>query len=316
MELEFQLSAEAFGPQYRALRRDDLVGISAPRRQDLLKRNAEMWVMVAERFKYNIITGLHWLDIEDQCCSFEYIRHLAGDTYMLSAFCDGTFAIPSGKEMMAHVIWLTEHEDKALAEADRRVGQSIQQAETLIEAGAEVVLMCSDYCFNDGPFLSPRMFAKFVTPFLAKQVAGIHAAGGYAVKHTDGNITPILDQLVGTGIDALHSLDPLGGMDIREVKRLIGDRICFIGNVNMPFIQRGTPEQIEESCLYCLEHGGVEQGGYMYSTSNCIFEGVPLDNYELMLELRERYGYVGESPWADGSCRNRTVSRHSHSHSG
>jgi uroporphyrinogen decarboxylase len=297
MELEFQLSAEVFGAEYRALRREDLEGVSGARRQDLLKRNAEMWVMVAERFGHNIITGLHWLDIEDQCRSFEYIREIAGDTYMLSAFCDGTFAIPSGENMMAHVIRLVEHEEEELREADLRVAGQIQQAQKLIEAGAEVVLMCSDYCFNEGPFLSPTMFARFVTPFLAKLVAGVHEAGGYAVKHTDGNIMPILDQLVGTGIDGLHSLDPLGGVDIAEVKRLAGDRVCLIGNVNMPFIQRGTPAQIEESCLYCLEHGGVEQGGYIYATSNCIFEGVPIENYELMLELREAYGYAGQSPW-------------------
>ena len=72
------------------------------------------------------------------------------------------------------------------------------------------------------------------------------------------------------------SWDPLGGMDIREVKRLIGDRICLIDSVNMPFIQRGTLEQIEESCLYCLARGGAEQGEYTYTTSNCIFKGVPL----------------------------------------
>ena len=30
----------------------------------------------------------------------------------------------------------------------------------------------------------------------------------------------------------------------------------------------------------------------MFTTSNCIFAGVPLENYLKMLEVRERYGYV------------------------
>ncbi len=299
MELVFQLTEELYGPEGRALHREHLEGITGARRQDLLKRHAEMWVRVAERFKSCIITDLHYLDIDDQCQSFQYVKELAGDTYMLSAFCDGTFAIPRGEEMVEHVVWLREHTEEALEEADRRVAQAICDARTLIGAGAEVVFSCADYCFNDGPFMSPSMFRQFITPFLKKLVDGIHAAGGYAVKHTDGNIMPILDQLVETGIDGLHSLDPMAGVDIAEVKRLYGERICLIGNVNLALLQRGTPEQIEESCLYCLQHGGVEQGGYIFATSNCIFPGVPLENYELMLEFRERYGYAGQSPWAD-----------------
>lgn len=291
MELEFQLTDELYGESNRALRDTDLKGISGTHRRDMLKCNAEMWVKVAKRFKWSIITGLHWLNIEDQCQSFEYIREIAGDTYMLSAFIDGTFAIPSGENMMEHVVWLTQNTQEALEEADQRVRDAIQQAQPLIAAGAEVILMCADYCFNDGPFLSPQMFAKFVAPFLKKQVDAFHKAGALAVKHTDGDIMPILDQLVATGIDGLHSLDPMARVDIAEVKRLYGNCICLLGNVNCALLQKGTPAQIKESAHYCLRYGGVEQGSYIYATSNCIFKGVPLSNYDVMLQVREQFGY-------------------------
>ena len=45
--------------------------------------------------------------------------------------------------------------------------------------------------------------------------------GFYAIKHTDGNILPTLDQLVQTHPHGLHSLDPQAGIDIAEVKRLM-----------------------------------------------------------------------------------------------
>jgi len=151
------------------------------------------------------------------------------------------------------------------------------------------VFMCADYCFNDGPFLSPRMFAEYVTPYLTQLVEGIKAAGGYAVKHTDGNVMPILDQIVDSGIHALHSLDPMAGVDIAEVKRLYGDRICLFGNVNCALVQAGTSDDIEESARYCLQHGGVQSGGYVFTTSNCIFKGVPLENYDCMLRVREDF---------------------------
>jgi len=289
LELEYQLTEITPGIEQVALRAPMLEGITGAARQDMLKRNAEMWVKVAQRFDWCCITGLHWLSCEDQCRSFEYVREIAGDTYMLSAFGDGTFGIPSGEKMVEHVVWLTEHEEEALEKAQEQVDQAAAQLRPLIEAGAEVVFMCADYCFNDGPFLSPRMFAKFVTPYLTQLVARIHEMGAFAVKHTDGNIMPILDQLVASGADALHSLDPMASVDIAEVKRLYGDRIALIGNVNCAWVQAGTRQQIEQSARYCLEHGGVRQGGYVYSTSNCIFAGVPLENYEWMLRIRKEY---------------------------
>jgi uroporphyrinogen decarboxylase len=290
LELEYQLTEITPGIEQVALHDAALEGITGVQRQDRLKRNAEMWVKVAERFDWACITGLHWLNTEDQCRSFEYVREIAGDTYMLSAFADGTLSIPSGVNMLEQVIWLGEQEEAALEELQRRVEGDLVRARTLIAAGAEIVLMCADYCFNDGPFLSPAMFAKFVAPFLTYAVRGIQEAGAFAVKHTDGDIMPILDQLVASGADALHSLDPMAGVDIAEVQRLYGDQITLIGNVNCAWVQAGTREQIEQSARYCLEYGGARQGGYVYSTSNCIFAGVPLENYEWMLELRKKYG--------------------------
>ncbi len=284
-ELEFQLSEELLGQ--KALRAADLERVSGAERDRLLHRNAEMWIEIAEHFKWSAITGLHWLSVEDQERSFAIIKDLVGDRYMLSVFADGTFAIPSGENMVEHVVWLTEHREDALTQAERSVAGAIETCKRLIGAGAEIVFMCADYCFNDGPFLSPRMFGEYVTPFLAQLVEGIREAGGYACKHTDGDIMPIVDQIVDTGIDALHSLDPMAGVDIAEVKRLYGNRVCLFGNVNCALVHAGTKEQIEESARYCLEHGGVESGGYVYCTSNCIFTGVPLKNYDHMLRVRE-----------------------------
>ncbi len=286
LELEFQLSAITPGIEQKALYAANLEGVTGSRRQDLLKRNAEMWVKVAERFDWSCITGLHWLNLEDQAQSFGYVRELAGDTYMLSAFIDGTYGIPSGQDMVEHVIWLTEHEEEALQQAQERVDSEVARGRELIQAGAEIIFMCADYCFNDGPFLSPRMFAKYVTPFLTQQVRSLQEAGAFVVKHTDGDIMPIIDQLVASGADALHSLDPMAGVDMAEVKRRYGDRLALIGNVNCAWVQAGTREQIERSARYCLKHGGVSSGGYVYSTSNCIFAGVPLENYDWMLEIR------------------------------
>lgn len=288
LELEFQLCEEVFGQE--PLRAHHLEGVSRERKKDLLKRNAELWVRVAQEFDYSVITGLHWLPLDEQMESFEYVREIAGDTFMLSAFVDGTYAIPSGSDMVEQAVWFIEREEEALEKAERMVEHAIEVGLQLIKAGAEIIFMCADYCFNSGPFLSPRMFRKFVTPFLKRQIDAFRQAGAWTVKHTDGNIMPILDQLIECRPDAIHSLDPQAGVDIKHVRQIVGTEICLMGNVKCAAVHAGTKDEIKQSALYCLLYGGVSTGAYVYCTSNCIFKGVPVENYRYMLELRKRYG--------------------------
>jgi len=107
--------------------------------------------------------------------------------------------------------------------------------------------------------MSPARFSEFVTPCLAELTRGYRDLGYYVIKHTDGNLMPILDQLVQTGPHALHSLDPQGGVDIAEVKRRYGRQLCLIGNVHCGMLDTGAPEQIREAASYALRHGGLPQ---------------------------------------------------------
>jgi uroporphyrinogen decarboxylase len=288
VELEFQLSEELVGR--KALRHDDLKNASPAERDRLLHENAEHWIAICERLDYCILTGLHWLGVDEQIASFQMVRDLVGDRYMLSAFIDGTAGIPNGTNMLEEAYRLHEQKADVLAQYDKMARESAEVGKRLIGAGAEAVFMCADYCFNDGPWLSPPMFRQFITPFLKRNIAEFRKAGAYPVKHTDGDLMPILDQLVECEPAAIHSLDPMAGVDIREVKRLYGDRVALMGNVNCAQVQAGTRDEIVASARYCLEHGGVAQGGYFYCTSNCIFKGVPLENYFLMLDVRREYG--------------------------
>ena len=127
------------------------------------------------------------------------------------------------------------------------------------------------------------------TPYLTRLIQEYRSQGHHIIKHTDGNIMPILDRLVDAGPHALHSLDPQGGVDIAEVKRLAGDRVCLIGNVNCGLLDSGTDEQCIESARYALR-SGMPGGGYIFSTSNCVYTGMRLSRYELILDVWRREG--------------------------
>ena len=200
------------------------------------------------------------------------------------------WGIPNGERMVEFSFRMADDPEGMKREADERVDNALARAERMQKAcDFDGFCMCADYCLNDGPFMSPTQFGEFVAPYLARLIAGYRELGLYAIKHTDGNIMPILDQLVEANPHALHSLDPQGGVDIAEVKRRIGDRFCLIGNVNCALLDTGTEEDCIESTRYCLKHG-MPGGGYIFSTSNCIYTGMRLSRYELILDVWRKEG--------------------------
>lgn len=284
-ELEFFLTMEAFGRVHPSQRRyGQWEQMSAPER-DLHRRDvADLHVAVARRFDqagmlYHVPQGWGEDDIRR---SLEHVRTLSGMEYLLTLHGDATYSIPGGEHMMEFVGRLADEPDTMKAEAARRVDWALERGSRLKQWGVlDGFCLCSDYCYNDKPFLSPDMFDEFVTPYLARLIAGYRELGFYVIKHTDGNIMPILNQLVEAGPHGLHSLDPQGGVDIAEVKRRVGERICLIGNVNCATLQTGTDAEVVESCRYALRHG-MPGGGYVFGTSNCIYTGMALERYELM----------------------------------
>lgn len=277
-ELEFQLTQELLGRDFV-----DTNGLSEEEFDRALGWNCDLWLEMAERLDYSII----------RVYSTEMLRRLvqlgAGERYLLCAEADGTMAIPDGESMADLSIELFERPNEVHARLRKDADRAKEWGRRLVDAGAECLTMCADYCFNQGPFLSPPMFAEFVTPYLADVVASHRAAGAYVIKHTDGNLMPILDQLVECAPHALHSLDPQGGVDIAEVKRLYGDRVALCGNVNCALLQTGTDEEVRESALYALR-SGMPGGGFIYCTSNVAFKGMPLERYLYILELRRLHG--------------------------
>ena len=231
-----------------------------------------------------------WKDHSDNIRTLELIREMSGQDYFLMVHGDATYSLPSGNDMMDFVGKIADHPQEVKDQADRTVDRVLADAAQWKKEGLlDGFALCADYCFNDAPFLSPAMFDEYVTPYLARLTAGQREMGFYVIKHTDGNIMPILDSLVSTNPHALHSIDPQGGVDIAEVKRLVGDKVCLIGNVSCSMLDTGTDEEVVESARYALR-SGMPGGGYVFATSNCIYTGMALERYELMLDVWRREG--------------------------
>lgn len=290
-ELVFFLTMEAFGKVHPSHRFYEQWHQMEEKERDLHRRDmADLYIATAERYEHSAIflhpnPGVP----EETMRLIDLIREKTGDTYFLMKHADVTIGIPDGDHMADFCYRLADEPQKLKDEAQRAVDDALELHRRYRQhGGLDGCALCTDYCFNTGPFLSPALFAEFVTPYLRQLIAGYRELGFYVIKHTDGNIMPIIDQLVDCNPHALHSLDPQG-VDIAEVKRLYGDRVCLIGNVNCGLLDTGTDEQVIASARYALQHG-MPNYGYIFSTSNCVYTGMRLERYELMLDVWRREG--------------------------
>lgn len=71
-------------------------------------------------------------------------------------------------------------------------------------------------------------------------------------------------------------------MDIKQVRERYPEWL-LMGNVACNMLQDADDAQIRESVHYCMTHGGVGKP-YIFSTSNCIFKGMPVASYQIMLD--------------------------------
>ena len=250
----------------------------------ICKKNAGLYIDVARRFEHSIIYVTPfgyppWTDMKSVRLTVTEIREQTGDEFCIMTAGDPTLKIPQNP--MAFVTTMYDEPEKLKAEAQSRLDAVIPVYDMTVEIGADGIVMTSDYAMNSGPFLSPDQFAEFVTPYLTGAIQEIHDRNLLAIKHTDGNLMPVMDQIAGANPDGLHSVDPMAGMDIKVIKEQFGSRMCLCGNVHTAWLQTGTPEQIRKSAEYCLEHG-KPGGGYIFCTSNCVFRGMPLESYDLI----------------------------------
>lgn len=160
-----------------------------------------------------------------------------------------------------------------------------------LEAGVDGIIGGNDWCFKTGPMFSPTNFRKFFVPHLRKIVELCHSYGVPYIKHLDGNTNRLLDSLVyEVGIDAHHPIEPYAGMDIFALKKQYGDRITLMGNLDCgDLLSNGTPEQVANQAQ-ALIRGLAAGGGYIFSSSNSIHDGVKLENLYAMLDTVKSYG--------------------------
>jgi len=279
-ELAFQIEETFLGMRFEPLREEDFESPEAKERVEWL-RQMEVMKRLVEEVDWAVVPGGY--DAGRVRVAHELLGHKA----MIAGYeGDGVFWMPNGNDMMDFAVKLHEHRDGLLEEAREKCERAKQSLRDMTSAGADFFVGTYDFGFNDAPFVSPKDFQEIVAPFLAEIVNTSHELGKKMILHSDGCLTKVLDQIHATGIDGYQSVDPQGGMDIRKVREKYPEWL-LMGNVACNMLQDVNEERIRDSVRYCMTYGGVGKR-YIFSTSNCIFRGMPAESYRVMVDEYQR----------------------------
>jgi len=122
------------------------------------------------------------------------------------------------------------------------------------------IAIADDIAGSQGLFFSPGDFLQNLWPIYRKAVDIIKAAGLFAFFHSDGDIRKIVDPLIEGGFDCLHPVDAQAGQNLYEWKKAFGDRICFMGHIDLVAWSRERIEEEVSRAEKSFSRGGLILG--------------------------------------------------------
>jgi hypothetical protein len=162
---------------------------------------------------------------------------------------------------------------------------TVRIAPRLAEIGFDIFWAFDDVAFNSGPMFSPDFYRDTVLPIQRKAAAALELP---LIAHSDGDMTPILEDWLTMGQVAIHPIQP-DVMDIERIKAEYGESICLVGNIFMDDLVHKEPADIEAQVRERIERIGAG-GGYIISSSNSLTADMKVENVRAMSEAIRMYG--------------------------
>jgi uroporphyrinogen decarboxylase len=146
-----------------------------------------------------------------------------------------------------------------------------------------------DVAFNTSLMVSPETLRRYAFPWYRRMVDLCHQGGALAICHSDGNLDPIVEDLIDIGFDGLNPIQP-EAMDIVGLKKQVGGRLGLLGNIDLSYtLTRGTPQEVEAEVKKRIRDL-APGGGYCLGSANSIPDYVPFENYLAMRDAWLKYG--------------------------
>jgi len=176
---------------------------------------------------------------------------------------------------------------------DNRGEFTVEMVKRIIEWGETgPIIMCDDYGYKAGLFMSPKQYHKYVIPWIKRICDTAHKGGLKFILHSCGDIYKIFEDLIKNGVDAIHPIEPTTSnpeFDIFKLHEKYGDKVTFVGNVSPQDLSTQTPDFIKNYTKKLLREI-APGGGLIVGSGHSINPAITLENFLAMRETVEKYG--------------------------
>jgi uroporphyrinogen decarboxylase len=165
----------------------------------------------------------------------------------------------------------------------------------------DIIKIGDDLGTQESLLMSPDMYRRILKPIHADYIAFMHQRTDAKVFfHTDGDVFPLIDDLLEIGVDILNPIQTSAGKmaNLEELKARWGDRLTFCGGIDTHrILPAGTPEEVRAEVRRVI---GIlaPRGGYMVSSVHTVMDDVPAQNILAMVDAVQE---LGASPAARGA---------------
>jgi uroporphyrinogen decarboxylase len=159
----------------------------------------------------------------------------------------------------------------------------LQLARRFIALGVDGGYLGDDYGAQKSLLFSPKLWRQLIKPRLARLFAVFLEAGLPVLLHSDGDIWPILPDLVDIGLTCLNPVQP-EVLDHSRLQREFGRHLSFYGGVSTQTVMpAGTPGEVQQATIKCIEALAPKDTGLILGPSHRMQTDIPALNVAAML---------------------------------
>lgn len=212
-----------------------------------------------------------------------YLKLLDGTMLMypdISPGLDHLYTL-GGWEIFTEMFY--DHIDIIVAYMQTITAMHVERAHAIADKHlSPCVLIACDIAHKEGPLVSPKFLNEYYFPCVKCIVEAYHKHGMKVFYHSEGNLWPVLESLLATGIDGLNPCEPHSHMNVEDVRAKYPELVLWGGVDNSYLLVDGTPEEVRLRVDELKEIG--KEGGLLIGSTGQIHPACKLENIISMIE--------------------------------
>jgi uroporphyrinogen decarboxylase len=174
---------------------------------------------------------------------------------------------------------------------DASVHILIETAEEMIAKGFvfDGAFLFDDMGYRNASLFSPKMYRELLKPAHTRACDFFKSHGLKVILHSCGCVKSLVPDLIDAGFACLQPLEVKAGMDLVELKNQYGDRLSFMGGIDVRKMSHPDPSVIEEE-IRTKVTVAKKGGGYIYHSDHSVPDDISFQQYCRVIDLVNEYG--------------------------